>query len=130
MQSEVPKKTKRNRDESLFERRLRMMGYLSEVREVHYATLMEEFKIPSSSVVTDLNSLERDFGVPLVRKRGKSVKVEEGWYASRPHFKTFENLILLEIWKLVPEKYQIEIEKLIRSYGNPALLRKPDDPQE
>lgn len=123
MKREVPKKTRNIRDKGVIGRRVEMMYWLSIVRITNYKEIQNEFGITPRSVKVDLDSLENDFEVPLIRNR-KGIRVADGWYAQRPHFKTEENDLLYELLDIVPEEYIKPIEKMIRAYGNPAGLDK------
>ncbi|MBE5924919.1 MAG: hypothetical protein E7271_10750 [Lachnospiraceae bacterium] len=123
MKREVPKKTRNIRDKGVIGRRVEMMYWLSIVRITNYKEIQNEFGITPQSVKVDLDSLENDFEVPLIRNR-KGIRVADGWYAQRPHFKSDENKLLYELLDVVPEEYIKPVEKLIRAYGNPSGLRK------
>ena len=123
MKREVPKKTRNIRDKGVIGRRVELMYWLSIKRETNYLEIQKEFGTNAHSVKTDLDSLEYDFGVPLHRTH-RGIRVEDGWYAQRPHFKTEENDLLYELLNIVPEEYIKPIEKMIRAYGNPAGLDK------
>ncbi len=123
----IPRKIRSIRDDSLFQRRQNLMRWLSLVREASYKDIHAQFGITDKSIKRDLDSLEIDFGVPLIRKSGNhgSVKVRNGWYASKPHFLSWEVNVLIEIMLIIPKEYNAYkdfIVKLIIKYGNEAAL--------
>lgn len=118
---EMPIKRKNTRDYGAIGRRVDLLYWISGKRETNYREIQERYSINPYSVKKDLDSLEFDFGVPLSRTH-RGIRVKDGWYAQRPHFKSDENKLLYDLLKVVPEEYVEPIKQLIREYGNPAGL--------
>lgn len=123
MKKDMPKKRGNPRDHGVIRRRIEMMYWLSIKRKTNYIEIQEEFSINPNSVKKDLDSLQNDFDVPLIRDR-KGIRVVDGWYALRPHLKSSENAFLCELIWVVPHDYRDGIVNLIRSYGNPDEIEK------
>ena len=120
-------KTESKRDENLFQRRLKMMYWLSEVRQTTYEEIGEMFHLNPGSIKIDLDYLENDCDVPLIRIRGKGTRVADNWYASKPHLLPEDERFLLLIRSYLPEEKKKKLDEIIRKYGNPKSVETLPD---
>ena len=125
----MPVKTKSKRDDNLYERRFKLALWLSQRKTATYNEIAEEFHISQSSVKTDLDALESTFRVPLERRRGKKgISIsDDKWSFSKPHLLSKEQEYLLSLKMYIPEELHMQLDEIIRKYGNPAMIKQKEE---
>ena len=108
--------------DSTFQRRLKMMYYISWKRRVTYRELEAEFGITSRMVSHDLDSLNTDFHVPLIRDERIRTEVEGFWHAEQPRLSYETSVRLAALRKYLPAGEVEYLEDFIRKYGDYKAL--------
>ena len=104
------------------ERRLALRDYLSECRQTTIEYIASRFGVCRRTVFSDLDYLETELSVPLIRKSGKGgyIRVIDGWYASRNYFSPQEESFLKSLMPGLQPEQKAQMEELLSRFVKPA----------
>ncbi|MCR5061103.1 MAG: HTH domain-containing protein [Saccharofermentans sp.] len=106
---------------TLFDRRMDLMFYLSEVRVSSYERLSERYGIGNTTISRDIHFLVYSMKVPIETKRGPGgyVMIRGDWTALSRRLNSRELKLILDIIpKTAPEDREIWISMIGRFYSS------------
>ncbi|MGN8738926.1 DeoR family transcriptional regulator [Bilifractor sp. HCP3S3_D3] len=104
------------------ERKLAMRDYLSQVRHTTLAELMDEFHVSKSTVRRDLDYLETELNVPLLRNQGNNggISVMDGWSAQRIYLSPAQEQLLQKLLPTLADDDKATMETILQKFCNPC----------
>lgn len=103
------------------ERRIAIRNYLSQVRRTTISQLVQEFGVSRRTIQYDLDYLETELFVPILREcgHGGGISVVDGWFASQHYLSDAdENFLRGLISGLQPDQ-QAKLASIIESFARP-----------
>ena len=101
------------------DRRLAMKDLLSQKRETTIEYLMSRFNASKSTVRRDLDYLETEMGVPLLRQSGNGggIRVLDGWYATRHCLSPAQEAFLRGLLPRLDKEDRVGMEEILSTLG-------------
>ena len=102
------------------ERRLDIVLYLSQTREVHYNELIKRYNVSAPVIRRDLNYIEDVLRVPIVRKRGRagSIKIANSkWNIYQKHLSRKQEDIIKKAISLLDVSEQNIMQSVLNDFA-------------
>lgn len=104
------------------ERRIAIRNFLSAQRHTTIEYLMSEFGVSKSTIRRDLEYLETELYVPIIRQSGNcgGIRVIDGWFASQNYLNAEQEHFLRSLIPGLQPEERAKMEDILASFVRPV----------
>ena len=103
------------------ERRLEILEYVSDKRQLTYQEIADEFRISYRTVRRDVEILSCSYPIETVQGNGGGIRVADGWYLSRRYLHDDQEALLRELLPGLQPEQRETMERILTAFAKPQM---------
>ena len=102
------------------ERRLEILEYVSDKRQLTYQEIADEFKISYRTVRRDVEILSCSYPIETVQGNGGGIRVADGWYLSKTYLCDEDEEMLRRLLPGLQPEDQKTMQSILDAFAKPT----------
>lgn len=103
------------------ERRLEILEYVSDKRQLTYQEIADEFTISYRTVRRDVEILSCSYPIETVQGNGGGIRVADGWYIGRRYLHSDQEALLRELLPGLQPEDQKTMQRILDAFAKPKV---------